>query len=172
MPKDKNMTISIIIVFIVVAIAIYFGFRHNSNVAQAPTTEPVAENTNTPKVKEESVSPTVQQGGLKIETITAGTGAEVKSGNTVSVKYTGMLANGTVFDSNVDPKFHHTEPFSFNVGAGQVIKGWDQGLVGMKVGEKRKLTIPAELAYGAGSPSPLIPPNSELIFEVELLSIQ
>jgi FKBP-type peptidyl-prolyl cis-trans isomerase len=87
------------------------------------------------------------------------------------VNYTGRLADGTVFDSNVDPKFGHVEPFKFILGAGYVIKGWDDGLVGMKVGEKRTLTIPPELGYGATDNGP-IPANSTLIFEIELLSIE
>ena len=105
---------------------------------------------------------------LKIETVKEGTGAEAKSGDVVTVHYTGTLLDGTKFDSSVD----RGKPFQFTLGAGQVIKGWDQGIVGMKIGEKRKLTIPADLAYGNYSPSPLIPANSTLVFEVELLAIQ
>lgn len=108
---------------------------------------------------------------LKIETLVEGTGAVAKAGDTVSVNYTGTLTDGTVFDSNVDPKFNHVQAFEFSLGAGQVIKGWDQGVVGMKIGEKRKLTIAPELAYGERAVGP-IPANSVLIFEVELLSIK
>ncbi len=100
------------------------------------------------------------------------TGGEVaKSGDTVSMNYTGRLQDGTVFDSNVDPKFNHVEPFVFNLGAGQVIAGWDKGIVGMKVGEKKTLTIPPADAYGASGIPGVIPGNSTLIFEVELVSI-
>ena len=94
-----------------------------------------------------------------------------KNGDILSMNYTGRLQNGTVFDSNVDPKFNHVEPFEFTLGAGQVIVGWDEGLVGMKVGEKKTLTIAPEKAYGnraIGS----IPANSTLIFDVELVSIK
>jgi FKBP-type peptidyl-prolyl cis-trans isomerase len=95
-----------------------------------------------------------------------------KTGDTVSVNYTGKLENGTVFDSNVDPKFGHVQPFEFTLGAGQVIPGWDKGIVGMKVGEKKTLTIAPEDAYGASGVPGAIPPNSTLIFDVELLGIK
>lgn len=94
-----------------------------------------------------------------------------KTGDTVSMNYTGRLENGTVFDSNVDPKFNHVQPFIFNLGAGQVIAGWDKGIVGMKVGEKKTLTIPPADAYGANGVPGAIPPNATLIFDVELVSI-
>ena len=95
-----------------------------------------------------------------------------KSGDVVSMNYTGKLESGVVFDSNVDPKFNHVQPFEFTLGAGQVIKGWDKGIVGMKVGEKKTLTISPEDAYGAGGIPGVIPPNSTLLFDVELLSIK
>ena len=107
---------------------------------------------------------------LKIETTKQGTGDRVvKAGDTISVQYTGKLTNGTKFDSSYD---HGGQPFEFTVGAGQVIKGWDQGLLGAKVGEKRTLTIPPSLGYGATGAGGVIPPNATLIFEVELVSIQ
>jgi len=105
---------------------------------------------------------------LQIEDQTVGTGAEAISGKTVSVHYTGKLTNGSKFDSSHD----RSEPFSFKLGAGQVIKGWDQGVAGMKVGGKRKLTIPAELGYGARGFPPVIPANATLVFDVELLSVR
>lgn len=94
-----------------------------------------------------------------------------KVGDTVSMNYTGRLENGTVFDSNVDPKFQHVQPFDFQLGAGMVIAGWDKGIVGMKVGEKKTLVIPPADGYGAKGQGP-IPPNSTLIFDVELLGIK
>jgi FKBP-type peptidyl-prolyl cis-trans isomerase len=97
-------------------------------------------------------------------------GEVAKTGDTVSMNYTGRLADGTVFDSNVDPKFQHVEPFVFTLGAGQVIAGWDEGIVGMKVGEKKTLVIPPEKAYGPNDYGP-IPGNSTLTFDVELVSI-
>lgn len=98
-------------------------------------------------------------------------GEVAKNGDTVAMNYTGRLEDGTVFDSNVDPKFRHVEPFMFTLGAGQVISGWDKGIVDMKVGEKKTLTIPPADAYGASGIPGVIPPNATLIFEVELLSI-
>ncbi|MFH1366065.1 MAG: FKBP-type peptidyl-prolyl cis-trans isomerase [Patescibacteria group bacterium] len=95
-----------------------------------------------------------------------------KAGDTVSMNYTGRLEDGTVFDSNVDPKFNHVQPFDFTLGAGQVIPGWDKGIVGMTVGEKKTLTILPEDAYGANGIPGVIPPNSTLIFDVELIGIK
>ncbi len=105
---------------------------------------------------------------LKVEEIQVGTGPTAEKFDTVDVHYTGWLKDGKKFDSSVD----RGKPFSFLLGAGQVIKGWDQGVAGMKVGGKRKLTIPAELGYGAKGAGGLIPPNAELTFEVELLKIK
>ncbi len=104
---------------------------------------------------------------LQIEDLKVGAGAEAKSGQKVTVHYVGTLTNGQKFDSSRD----RNEGFDFKLGAGQVIKGWDQGVAGMKVGGMRKLTVPPELAYGKGGYPPVIPPNSTLVFEVELLSV-
>lgn len=105
--------------------------------------------------------------GLKIEDQKVGTGAAVKSGDTVAINYTGTLTNGKKFDSSYD----RNEPFTTQIGVGQVIKGWDEGVVGMKVGGKRKLTIPPSLGYGDQA-MPGIPANSTLVFEVQLEAIQ
>ena len=113
------------------------------------------------------VPPAENNSELKIENIAEGTGEGVKSGDTVSVNYAGTLLNGTEFDSS----YKRNEPFSFTVGEGAVIAGWDQGLIGMKVGGKRKLTIPPNLAYGDRAVGDTIPPQSTLIFEIELLKI-
>lgn len=106
--------------------------------------------------------------GLKYEVLREGNGPVAKAGQTVSVHYTGWLTDGTKFDSSVD----RGQPFSFALGAGQVIKGWDEGVAGMKVGEKRKLTIPSDLGYGQRGAGNVIPPNATLVFDVELLGIQ
>lgn len=105
---------------------------------------------------------------LKIEDIVVGSGLEAVSGKKVTVNYLGTLVNGTKFDSSYD----RGVPFSFILGAGEVIKGWDQGVAGMKIGGKRKLTIPPELGYGAMGAGAVIPPNATLIFEVELLGAE
>lgn len=114
-----------------------------------------------PKIK-------TMENGLIIEDIKIGNGAEVKAGNIITVNYLGMLLNGTKFDSSYD----RGQPFSFLLGARQVITGWDQGLIGMKVGGKRKLTIPPALAYGERGVPGAIPVNSTLVFEVELLGFK
>jgi FKBP-type peptidyl-prolyl cis-trans isomerase len=106
--------------------------------------------------------------GLQYTDDQVGTGAAAKTGDTVEVHYTGTLKDGTKFDSSKD----RGKPFSFPLGAGKVIKGWDEGVAGMKVGGKRTLVIPAELAYGARGVPNVIPPNAELRFEVELLKIR
>jgi FKBP-type peptidyl-prolyl cis-trans isomerase FkpA len=106
--------------------------------------------------------------GLGIADLQTGEGDEAKAGKTVDVHYTGWLENGTKFDSSLDRR----SPFSFRLGAGQVIPGWDEGVAGMKVGGKRRLVIPPALGYGARGAGGVIPPNATLIFEVELLGVR
>ena len=106
--------------------------------------------------------------GLQYEDLQQGTGAEATRGRPVSVHYTGWLTDGTKFDSSVD----RGQPFTFPLGAGRVIRGWDEGVAGMKVGGKRRLTIPPELGYGAQGAGGVIPPNATLIFDVELLEVK
>ena len=105
---------------------------------------------------------------LKIDEVMVGTGPEAIKGKQVSVHYTGWLTDGKKFDSSRD----HGQPFQFALGRGQVITGWDQGVAGMKVGGKRKLTIPPELAYGDEGAGGVIPPNATLVFEVELIAVR
>jgi len=105
--------------------------------------------------------------GLIIEDVTVGEGAAAATGQKVTVHYTGWLTNGTQFDSSKD----RNDPFVFPLGGGRVIKGWDEGVQGMKVGGKRKLTIPPALGYGARGAGGAIPPNATLVFEVELLGV-
>ena len=111
---------------------------------------------------------TTTPSGLKIEKLVEGQGAQAKAGQKAVVHYTGWLTNGTKFDSSVD----RGKPFDFTLGRGQVIKGWDEGVATMRVGDKVKLTIPPELGYGARGAGGAIPPNATLVFEVELLDLR
>jgi FKBP-type peptidyl-prolyl cis-trans isomerase len=106
--------------------------------------------------------------GLRYQDLAPGDGATATAGKSVTVHYTGWLPNGEKFDSSRD----RNEPFSFTLGAGQVIAGWDEGVAGMKVGGRRKLVIPPDLAYGTAGAPPDIPPGATLVFEVELLNVR
>lgn len=137
----------------------------------ADTAKPANKDGSKPTVKETTKMPNAEMKevipGLEITEIKIGTGAEAKAGKTISVHYTGRLTDGTKFDSSLD----RNEPFTFTLGAGQVIEGWDKGFAGMKVGGKRKLKIAPALGYGANPTGP-IPANSTLIFDVELLEVK
>jgi len=137
--------------------------------AQEPTTAPAA----APKSGTTQPKPVVKMittpSGLQYQDIVVGKGAQPKDGDTVVVNYTGRFTNGKIFDTSVGPG---KKPFSFALGRGQVIKGWDEGVATMHVGGKRKLVIPPDLAYGAGGYPGVIPPNSTLTFVVDLLSIK
>ena len=111
--------------------------------------------------------PTTTTSGLEYWDITVGTGTTAVAGKTVKVHYTGWLTTGKKFDSSVD----RGQPFSFSLGGGQVIRGWDEGVAGMKVGGKRQLRIPPDLGYGSRGAAGVIPPNATLIFDVELLDV-
>ncbi len=161
-----------IILPIVFCIVIGFGFYYLSKIFNSQTLpEPAGEQLQELKQGNEFESQKISQSDgqdLEIEILKQGYGKEAKDRDTVSVHYTGFLADGTKFDSSLDKG----RPFSFTLGAGQVIKGWDLGVKGMKIGEKRRLVMPPELGYGAAGAGGVIPPNSTLIFEVELLEIQ
>jgi FKBP-type peptidyl-prolyl cis-trans isomerase len=139
-----------------------------STAAATPATVPAPTATPAPAVKSGIIS-TKTVNGMKIEVTKEGTGPAITNGQTAVMLYTGKLPDGSVFDSTAK---RNNDPFSFSLGAGQVIKGWDQGILGMKVGEKRTLTIPAELGYGANGYPPVIPQNATLIFDVELVGIK
>lgn len=140
----------------------------NSNTTEKQAevkTEPNATTSNNTNINTNKTMTNITE--LKIEDSVIGTGAEAKAGDTVTVHYVGTLMDGTVFDAS---KPRGNQGFTFTLGAGQVIKGWDVGVAGMKVGGKRKLTIPSDMAYGNQAVGGVIPANSDLIFEVELLS--
>lgn len=113
--------------------------------------------------------PIVMPSGLELEDLRAGTGTEARSGDSVSVHYVGTLTDGKEFDSSRKPG---RSPFVFKLGAGQVIRGWDEGVAGMRVGGLRRLRIPSDLAYGDRGHPPVIPPKATLVFEVELLEVK
>jgi FKBP-type peptidyl-prolyl cis-trans isomerase len=171
-----NKTTSVAL-FVIIAIAVIWGGvwysgkmsredRQAQLAAAAVATQPTA----TSGVVTQQINQPTNMTNLNL-TMTndvVGTGAEAKKGDTVSVLYTGTLTDGTVFDASSK---HNNQPFSFTLGAGQVIEGWDIGVVGMKVGGKRELTIPPELGYGARGAGNTIPPNATLHFSIELLSV-
>ena len=119
-----------------------------------------------------NLKPTKTNSGMYYIITKEGSGPAIEKGQKVSMNYVGKLLNGTVFDKNVDSNFHNTREFSFPVGIGRVIPGWDEGIMLLKKGSKATLFIPSPLAYGPQSPSPVIPPNSSLIFDVEVTDVQ
>lgn len=166
-------TIILTTLFLALVIAVIFVFQNLKNKEEENLEDALSQQkvTLTPGA---TPSPTPTQTsaetkGLKIEVLKQGSGEQAKIGDKITVHYTGVLSDGTKFDSSVD----RGQPFVFTLGVGQVIKGWDQGILGMKVGEKRALMIPPDLGYGAaGTPGGPIPPNATLIFEVELLKVE
>jgi len=160
MKNLKTIIISLIILLIIIA-AIYLFSQQNkmsltASLSQSGQSE---ENQSTPKIYE------IQ--GMTVEILQEGAGESSKTGDTVSVHYVGILEDGTKFDSSID----RDERFSFVLGENRVIQGWELGVLGMKVGEKRKLTIPSSLAYGDRAVGDVIPANATLIFEVELFKV-
>lgn len=150
---------------VVVSLIIMAFIFFRSNTATAP----VQEDVEIEAAADEINNNEKQMQDLEIKTTKEGTGERaIKNGDMISVHYTGKLTDGTKFDSSVD----RGEPFTFTVGAGEVIKGWDLGFVGAKVGEKRTLMIPSELGYGSRGAGSMIPPDAALIFDVEVISIR
>jgi FKBP-type peptidyl-prolyl cis-trans isomerase len=190
MYKTNQVIISVVVILLVVT-GLYFFLNPRAEknkledvdkipIAMSPedskvaTTTPVVSSstpvtaTSTPGQTNNSTPKTMTtKDGLEITIEREGTGPEAKAGDTVSVNYLGTLTNGTKFDSSYD----RNQPFSFQLGAQEVIQGWDEGVAGMKVGEKRKLVIPSALGYGARGAGQSIPPNSVLVFEVEMMKI-
>lgn len=156
----------VVIILAILGLVGYFVFRSSA----VPTAMPLATTGQVDKATPTiNPNPTITMDNqLKTEDIVVGTGTEATAGKKVTVNYLGTLTDGKKFDSSYD----RGVPFSFNLGSGEVIKGWDMGVVGMKVGGKRKLTIPASLGYGAQGAGGVIPPNATLIFEVELLNVE
>lgn len=170
---NKNQTIAIIVVLVVVGA--YFGNLIISDKKQQETkqtataSEQVVQQVAQTNQDNNTNSKTTMDtnGPLTIKDTVVGTGEGAKKGDTVSVHYTGKLENGTVFDSSLT----RGQPFSFQLGSGYVIRGWEEGIQGMKVGGKRTLTIKPEYGYGANGVPGAIPPNATLVFDVEMLKI-
>jgi FKBP-type peptidyl-prolyl cis-trans isomerase len=160
MAKKRILIVLVAVMFVVAGVIL------SRNIASAPKEAGKSE-TNAAKNNQTNENKPMK---LEIKTTQEGTGDRVvKAGDTISVHYTGKLVDGTKFDSSLD----RGTPFEFTVGAGRVIQGWEQGFIGAKVGEKRTLTIPAELGYGSrGAGGGAIPPNATLVFDVEVVSIK
>lgn len=172
--NNKSTTLIFVALVIVGIGAILYGMR----VPQESTAQELQEQglnqqqsqpiTQAPMQESINISMQTLEDGLQIGDTVVGTGAEAIAGKEVTVHYTGTLINGTKFDSSLD----RGTPFVFSLGVGQVIRGWDEGVVGMKVGGKRKLIIPSELGYGPRGAGGVIPPNATLVFDVELLGVK
>lgn len=171
--REILISVGVMLVCVLALVVVQFNGQQNSAIADEltqnqPALTTVTENNNliaSNTMSDDNVVTT--ESGLKYKEIQEGTGATPQKGQTVVVHYTGTLEDGTKFDSSRDRK----QPFSFKLGAGQVIKGWDEGISTMKVGGRRQLIIPPELGYGARGAGGVIPPNATLIFDVELLRI-
>jgi FKBP-type peptidyl-prolyl cis-trans isomerase FkpA len=158
-----RMTRALIILAILVAIALVLVFTLGRGGGGTAAGQPLCENIPAAPTQADVEGATSLQATDQV----VGSGDEAKAGQSVTVHYYGRLADGTKFDSSCD----RDQPFTFQLGAGQVIQGWDQGVAGMKVGGKRRLIIPANLAYGPSGAGGVIPPNANLVFDVELISV-
>ena len=170
----KNLTFILSIIIVSLFFGAIFLIDKNSKDKNEQKNEEVKildqnqNNNNNNEQNNMAIKTETTQDGLKIEILKEGEGDVAKVGNQVAVHYVGVLESGQKFDSSLDRK----EPFVFNLGVGQVIKGWDQGVVGMKKGEIRRLTVPSQLGYGEQGAGGVIPPNATLIFEIQLLDIK
>lgn len=185
---NKKIIIGVIAVVLVVSTVVLIYTRNRSSAGsdtaslglglQTPTPSPTPESGKLAMTDVNNLIPTPEASpaapattladGLQLQDVKIGTGTTAAAGNTVSVHYTGWLTDGTKFDSSLD----RGTPFSFKLGAGMVIKGWDEGVAGMKIGGVRRLVIPPALGYGATGAGGVIPPNATLVFEVQLLGVQ
>lgn len=157
---DRRWIIAGLIALALVAAGIWFFFLRGGSVSNSTSSSNAV-----PAV---TGTTSTTPGGVQVIDVQTGSGREAQSGSQLSMHYTGYLTDGTKFDSSLD----RGQPFEFQLGAGDVIKGWDEGIVGMKEGGKRRLIIPPQLGYGAAGHPPVIPPNATLIFDVELLSVK
>lgn len=167
MLKEKNKIIVGAVIVIILAVVGYFVFAPRSKPvydSSSSSTQNMGQLQNNPQ----TASPATAITELIVEDISVGNGPAVKKGDTISINYLGTLTDGKKFDSSYD----RGKPFETQIGMGQVIEGWDVGVIGMQVGGKRKLLIPSAMAYGAQGISGVIPPNAPLIFEVELVAIK
>ena len=158
---NKKIAILGFVVLVIIAVVLV-NQSNKTNIQTSATISPVSQIPPTPMATTQTVTE------LKSEDLVVGSGVQAVAGKKVTVNYVGTLTDGTKFDSSID----RGTPFSFSLGAGEVIKGWDEGVVGMKVGGKRLLTIPSNLAYGEFGAGGVIPPNATLIFEIELLKVE
>lgn len=150
-------------------VAVFFIFPGLSPFPSAAATQPAAADTSLTTTDQQTTTMPTDASSLQISDEVVGTGATAQAGDMVTVNYVGTLTNGTVFDASAN---HGNAGFPFVLGAGQVIKGWDEGVAGMRVGGKRRLIIPPALAYGSQAVGNVIPANSTLVFEVELTKVQ
>lgn len=166
--KYVFVTIFLVLLIIVGAVFAFSGKKNGNQVLQTSTPSATIEASAKPTATSSATPITMETDKLIIQDEVIGTGAEATAGKKITVNYAGTLTNGTKFDSSYD----RGTPFSFTLGAGEVIQGWDQGFAGMKIGGKRKLTIPSSMAYGDNGIPGAIPGGATLIFEVELLKVE
>jgi len=163
---NKTSILIIAVILIIIVVGIYFLFQPKAKISQSKqnvNSNPIG---NSAGISTDNSTSYIQ--GMKIEILKQGTGEGAKVGDNVVVNYTGTLTDGTKFDSSLNPG---RTPFPFTLGVSSVIQGWQLGVAGMKVGEKRRLTIPPELGYGSQGAAGVIPPNATLMFDIDMLSI-